>query len=462
MKKEKVLEGIEVISIGHKGESIGKTKDGEVVLIQGGVPGDIVNMRTRRKKKGLKYGFVDAIVRPSEHRTDPICSHFGSCGGCKWQNLSYDEQVSQKQEQVVSAIRRIGGLEHTIVKPIAKAKNIYKYRNKLEFTFSPKRWVTQEEIDSGTELEWRGLGFHRPMSFERIVDLDICHLMDEPVNSIRNEIRAWAIRNDYSFYNPRKGEGLLRNLMVRRNESGQVMLLLVIKEYNEELLSSFSQLIQSAFSEVKTAAYIINNKKNDSVADLDYSVLFGPGYIIERLDQIRYMIGPKSFFQTNTGQAEILYGLVSSYANLKMTDVVLDLYCGVGSIGLYLARQCKEVIGIEEIPEAITDARKNAEANEIENARFMVGDVKTVLDPDFQLPDVIITDPPRVGMHPDVVDNLLRIRAPKIVYVSCNPATMARDLKTLSESYHIPEITPVDMFPHTSHIEAVAVLTLQV
>lgn len=464
-RKRQPIQNVKIVAFGHKGTSIGKTPEGEAVLVEDAVPGDTVTYQPRRKKKGMKLGHVLELVEPSPHRVKPVCEHFDHCGGCSWQNLDYEEQCRQKEDIVASAVKRIGQLPNVEIRPIIKGDPELYYRNKLEYTFANRRWLTPEEISTDEVFDMRGLGFHKSGAFDKVIDLRECHLQKEPTNHVRNAIKEWAIENQLAFYNYRTHEGQLRNLIIRTTRKGEVMVILVVAKEDEELKKDFLRMMNASFPDIENLIWIVNTKKNDSLHDLDFEVLTGDGYITEELDGVKFKIGPKSFFQTNPYQAKRLFDEVKKATALKTDEVLYDLYCGVGSIGLFLAGNCEKVVGIEEVPEAIEDAMMNAELNGFENAYFHVGDVGKLLDRDFigrhGRADVVVTDPPRAGMDPVVVETLKEARIPRIVYVSCNPSTQARDLKNLSEVYQVEYVQPVDMFPQTNHIEAVALLKLR-
>lgn len=450
-----------------RGHAIGRTSEGEIVILLGGaVPGDIVNMRVQNKKKGLKQGYVTSITQYSEHRVTPLCVHFGTCGGCKWQNLDYNVQTRLKERSVAQVIKRIAKDDENKVAPIQKATTTYVYRNKLEYSFSTKRWLTAEEIQSDQPIEQRrGLGFHIAGAFDKVLEIEKCHLQADYSNQIRNTLRDLAHLHNWSYYDIKHNMGLLRNVVVRNTTTGAWMVILVFGENDASKIAEVCALMQEHLSEVTSWHYIINTKSNSSLSDLQTHHISGDTHITEVLDSVHYRISAKSFFQTNSYQAKTLYDIALQYAAIGPQDVVYDLYTGTGSIALYLARYCRSVVGIEVIEEAIEDAILNAAINEIDNATFLVGDCKDVLDPGFAdrygRPDVLITDPPRAGMHQEVIETLLKLRPPKIVYISCNPATQARDILLLKASYELVAVTPVDMFPHTSHIESVALLRLR-
>ena len=466
-RRKQVLTDIEVIDIADKGHAIGKTQEGEVVILLGGtVPGDKVDMRVHRKKKGLKHGYVTSIKSLSTDRVEARCQHFGTCGGCKWQSLDYSKQAELKERSVRNAIKRIAKDDESKVATIRAAESIYNYRNKLEYSFSTKRWLSEEEIRSGEQIEQRsGLGFHISGAFDKVLQIEKCHLQDDFSNQIRNQLGELAMSKGWSYYDIRNHKGLLRNVMVRNSTTGQWMITFIFGEDNEVLIQEVCSEMIAAFPEVDSWHYIINTKLNSSTSDLQSHHVRGETHITETLGDITYRISPKSFFQTNSLQAKTLYDVALDYAKIGAEDVVYDLYTGTGSIALYLAGSCKSVVGIEVIPEAIADAKINAEINEIDNAEFLVGDVNDILDTSFTdrygTPDVLITDPPRAGMHADVVETLLQIACPRIVYISCNPSTQARDIDLMKTQYNLIAVTPVDMFPHTSHIESVALLELK-
>lgn len=464
--KRKVLENIAITGIADKGKGVGRTAEGEVIFVEDVAPGDVVDVLVMRKKSGFMEGKPTQYRQYSADRVTPFCEHYGVCGGCKWQHLSYEAQLRHKQETVENAIRRIGKVEVKEFLPILPADPTVYYRNKLEFTFSNWRWLTKEEIASGMPLErQKGLGFHRPGEFDKIIDVHHCWLQPEPSNEIRNAVRDIAIAQDLTFFDNKHKQGFLRSVMIRTSSLNETMLLFSFFENDKEKIDAFLNEILNQFPNITTVIYCINPKVNDFLLDLDMITFYGKGYIEEQLGHVRFKIGPKSFFQTNTNQGKKLYDIAVEFADLKGGENVYDLYTGVGSIALYVAQHARQVVGIEEIEAAIEDAKENAALNQIENAIFYAGDVKAILTPEFVekygKPDVLITDPPRAGMQPQVIDMLLQMETPKIVYVSCNPATQARDLQLLSEKYDVIKLRPVDMFPHTHHIESVALLHLK-
>lgn len=464
-RRKKIIENVEIIDIADKGNAFGRTPEGEIILVEGAIPGDIINTIILRKKKGLKFGRVAQTNIYSQFRTTSFCEHFGVCGGCKWQNLDYQKQAELKENAVKAAIRRIAGDEEAKVKPIITASKTRYYRNKLEYAFSNKRWLTEEEIEGNEQIDNRhAVGFHRAGAFDKVVDIDKCHLQEGLTNDIRNSLRKYAVERHLSFYDIKANNGLLRNLIIKNTRDGQWMVTIVFGQDDDNIPIFMKDMVEQ-FPHVASWYYIINTKQNDSIHDQHAIHFNGKEKIQEKLDHINCLIGPKSFFQTNPHQAEALYRKASEYANLQGNEVVYDLYTGTGTIALYVAAQCKSVVGIEQIPEAISDAKLNCNLNDIKNCEFIVGDVKDTLDVDFQhrygVPDVIITDPPRAGMHEDVVNTLMQLKPRKIVYISCNPSTQARDIKLLKAQYDLIQCTPVDMFPHTSHIENVALLHLR-
>jgi 23S rRNA (uracil1939-C5)-methyltransferase len=470
-KKKITLMGVQVHGMADRGKGVGRSPEGLTVFVEGAVPGDVVDVRVQKKKSGFAEGVVETLVTPSPDRREAFCAHFDLCGGCKWQNLDYEAQLRHKQDVVEAALVRIGKVEIGEFQPILGAPETTYYRNKLEFGFSNKRWLTTAEklhqeahpdLDPST---WYGLGFHKAGFFDKVIDIQHCWLQPEPSNEIRNVCREIAAEQGLSYYDLRLHKGFLRTLMVRRCTTGETMLLFSFAEADGEKIERFLEAVLVRFPALTTVLYCVNKKLNDSVFDQDMITWHGPGFVTETLGDLRFKIGPKSFFQTNSRQGKHLYDITAEFAGLTGTENVYDLYTGTGSIALYLARHCRHVVGIEEIPEAIADAEENKRLNGIENATFYAGDVKNVLSPEFAArhgrPDVVITDPPRAGMHEKAVQFLLDLAAPRIVYVSCNPASQARDLKQLSEKYATLKVRPVDMFPHTHHIENVALLELR-
>jgi 23S rRNA (uracil1939-C5)-methyltransferase len=460
-----VLTQVVFTEIADKGRCVGKAPDGQTVFVTGVVPGDIADVMVIRKKKGYCEGVVQRLIQLSADRTDPFCAHFGICGGCKWQNLDYAAQVAQKEMVARETLGRIGKVHPIDQLPILRAPETRYYRNKLEFSFSNKRWLTRDEIISGTSNVANVIGFHPAGGFDKVIDIHECHLQADPSNQIRNNAREIGIRQGLTFYDTPAHKGLLRTLMLRTTTLGQVMALVSFGEDQPGKIKAFLDALLEETPQITTLLYCINLKHNDTVYDLDMIVYYGPGYVEEILGGVRFHIGPKSFFQTNTRQAEALYETARDFAGLQGQENIYDLYSGIGSIALFLSKYCRQAVGIEEIGAAVEDARKNAELNGITNVLFYAGDVKNILTQEFAglhgRPDVLVTDPPRAGMHPEVVRMLLELAPPKIVYISCNPSTQARDLNALSEKYETSKARAVDMFPHTHHIENVALLRLK-
>lgn len=464
-REKKILHDIAITGISSDGRGIAKP-EGKVLFAEKAVPGDIIDFNVQRSKKSYSEGTIEQLKTASGLRTTPVCPHFGVCGGCKWQHVKYEEQLKFKHEIVADAFRKIGKVDIPELPPVLGAPNNLYYRNKLEFTFTDRKWLTDEEVRSGATYEHRnGLGFHVPGSFSGVVDIEKCYLQADPCNPIRDAVKEFALKNGYTFFNLKEQAGLLRNLMIRVASTGEVLVLISFFENDEPKVHALLSFLKETFPEITSLQYVINGKKNDTIYDLPIQVYNGKDHIIEKLGNYQFKIGPKSFFQTNTAQAKALYDVTKEFAQLKPTDVVYDLYTGVGSIAIYVSGECKRVTGIEQVEDAIKDAKINAGLNNIENCSFYAGDVRMVLKEDFIAangkPDVVITDPPRAGMHEDVVKTLLELEAPAIVYVSCNAATQARDIQLLSEKYTVTKIQPVDMFPHTTHIENVARLELK-
>ena len=464
-RKPKIVERVQLTEIADKGRAFGK-KDDMVYFVDGAVPGDIVDVLVTKKRKSYNQGRAIQIHEYSDKRVEPFCEHFEHCGGCKWQNLAYEEQLIQKAQVTKNAIERVGKQEDFEFLPIVGSEKTRYYRNKLEFSFSNKRWLTEEEIETGEDFDNRdALGFHRPGAFDKILQVDHCFLQGGLSNDVRNAVHAFAIENKLTFFDVRGKSGLLRNLMLRTTTIGETMVLVIFHDDELENRNLLLSHLQEKFPQITSLQYIINQKANDTYLDLPIETFYGRDFIYEQLGHLKYKIGAKSFFQTNTEQGFNLYSIVADFAALSGEENVYDLYTGTGSIALFVANKAKHVVGIEEIEPAIDDAKINAQNNNIENVTFYVGDVKDILTDEFAVthgkPDVLITDPPRVGMHEKVVNMLLELEAPKIVYVSCNPATQARDLKLLGEKYQLIKVQPVDMFPHTHHIENVALLVLK-
>ncbi len=458
------LPDIQVIDIAEEGKGVGRSGD-VVVFIDHAIPGDIVDVKLTRKKKKFYEGKIHRLIRPSEHRTESFCTHFGTCGGCKWQHMDYGAQLKFKQKAVVNALQRLGGVDTSSIEPILPSKESQYYRNKLEYTFSDKRWLTNEDIQSNEKLEINALGFHIPGRFDKILDIEHCYLQQSPSNEIRNQIRDYALTNGLSFYNLKDHTGALRNLIIRIASTGEIMLVVVFAYATQEQIHQMMYFLKDRFPEITSLLYIINQKKNDTIFDQTIELFSGRDHIFEEMDGLKFKISAKSFYQTNSNQAYELYQIVKEFASFQDNEIVYDLYTGAGTIANFIASSVKAVIGIEYVPAAIEDAKTNSSINNIHNTRFYAGDMKDVLTADFVQthgkPDIIITDPPRAGMHTDVIQRLLEIEAQKIVYVSCNAATQARDIGLLNEKYTVSRIRPVDMFPHTQHVENVILLVLK-
>ena len=464
-KNYPLIERLEIVDIAAEGKSIGK-HEGMVVFVPQVVPGDVVDAQVLRKRKNYMEGIVTNYHKYSDKRADPFCEHFGVCGGCKWQQLLYSEQLKYKQKQVTDNLERIAKVKIPEMLPIIPSDDLVHYRNKLEYTFSENRWLTEEEVNSNIEITNRkALGFHIPGRFDRVLDILHCHLQAEPSNHIRLAIKDFALRNNFRFFDHARQEGFLRTLTIRNTNKGEVMVILSFYEDKADEIESLMEFIVKKFPQITSLMYVINPKGNDTLYDLDLILYHGREYIKEAIGNLQFKIGPKSFFQTNTLQAAKLYTAARDFAALTGNEIVYDLYTGAGTIALFLAKYCKHVIGIEFISEAIEDANKNAVLNSIANTSFVTGDVKDVMNDEFisthGKPDVMIIDPPRAGMHGDVVEQVLKIMPCKVVYVSCNPATQARDIQLMSEKYELKKVQPVDMFPHTYHLENVTLLEIR-
>lgn len=464
-KLDLILENVKIEAVAAEGKSLAHV-DGTVVFVEFAVPGDIVNVKVTKKKKNYMEGFILEIVKPSEDRLQPFCEHFGICGGCRWQPLPYDMQLKAKQQQVWDQLVRIGHLDIPDISPILPSDKTKYYRNKLEFTFSNKRWIyNNEDPDSLTDEERLGLGFHVGKFFDKVLDIKHCSLQPEPSNEIRLFIREYAISHNLEFYNIRENTGFLRNIIVRNNQVGDVMLTVCFAYDDQNKIVPMLDAIAAEFPQIKSLHYVINEKLNDSISDLDCILYKGEDAIWETMGKLKFKIGPKSFYQTNSEQAYKLYSVAKEFAALTGNEVVYDLYTGTGTIAQFISDKASKVIGIEYVKEAIEDARINAEANGITNCTFFDGDMKDILTADFikehGKPEVMIIDPPRAGMHPDVVKVIMEAAPERIVYVSCNPASQARDLAMMSPMYEITAVQPVDMFPHTMHVENVCALKLK-
>lgn len=462
--KPKFFENVQIIDIAEEGKGVGKADD-FVLFVDKAVPGDIADVQVYRSKKNFGEGKITELKQASEYRTTAFCEHFGTCGGCKWQHMTYEAQLKFKQKSVVDALSRLAKINVDGIMPIVPSPADKYYRNKLEFTFSNKRWLYDGENKEDGTLNMNALGFHIPGRFDKILDVNHCYLQAEPSNSLRNEIRDFTIQQGYTYYDLRNHSGMLRNLIVRTSSTGEIMVIVVFAYAEQDEIDKLMNHIDARFPEIASLLYIENQKKNDTIFDQDVVAFKGPEYIHEEMNGIKFRIGPKSFYQTNSIQALRLYEITRDFAGFKGDELVYDLYTGAGTIANFVAGHVREVVGVEYVPTAIEDAKVNSAINNITNTKFYAGDMKDVLVADFVAehgkPDVIITDPPRAGMHPDVVARLMEIEAPKIVYVSCNAATQARDLLVLKEKYDTVKIQPVDMFPHTQHVENVVLLTLR-
>jgi 23S rRNA (uracil1939-C5)-methyltransferase len=461
-KELPLLENVEIEAFAAEGKALARV-DNLVVFVPFAAPGDVVDIRLSRKRKQYAEGRIVAFKRYSADRVEPFCSHFGVCGGCQWQHLPYPSQLKYKQQQVLDVLQRIAKIELPEARPILGSEKDRFYRNKLEYTFSNKRWRTLEEIQSGEEFKNNeALGFHIPGMFDKVLDIEKCFLQEDFSNRVRLSVKAFCLAHQMDFFDLKLQQGLMRNLIVRTTSTGQKMVIVVF--FREETASREALLnhLLNEFPEITSLIYVINNKANDTIFDRETVVYHGSAYIVEEMEGLQFIIGPKSFYQTNSEQAYRLYSLVREFAGLQGNELVYDLYTGTGTIANFLARQCRKVIGIEYIPEAIEDARANAELNGIKNTTFFAADVKDLLNNDFTAeqgrPDVLITDPPRAGMHGDVVKTILSAAPERVVYVSCNPSTQARDLSLMDNLYQVEALQAVDMFPHTQHVENVVLL----
>ena len=463
-KPQPPIEKLTIDGIAQKGKGVGRTQDGQVVFVKGAIPGDIVSVAVQKKRRRHLEGKVSNIIKASPDRIEAVCDHFGVCGGCSWQHMSYDAQLRHKQTEVNEALTRIGGLEKINYAPIIGCNETFGYRNKMEFSFSARRWLSFEEINGDNKIEDRtALGFHIPGMWDKIVDIEHCHIQPELPNKIRNEIRNYARKNNLSFYDARAQEGFLRSLMLRTTLSGELMVVMQFFHEDKAAQMGILTFLKETFPQITSLQYIINEKGNDTIYDQEIHCFGGTAYITEKMGELSFRITAKAFYQTNPAQAEVLYAKALEMAELKPTDVVYDLYTGLGTIAQYVAHACKKVIGVESVPDAIVAAKENAKRNKIDNATFKVGDMRKVFTDSFvkryNTPDIIITDPPRDGMHKDVIEQLLKVNPSKILYISCNPSTQARDLAMLKEKYKVELSQAVDMFPHTQHVENIVLLS---
>ena len=459
------FEELEITDAGAKGRALGKAPDGRVVFVPFAAPGDRISAQATKKRKSYYEARITSILQPSRQRVDPRCEHFGTCGGCKWQHIGYAHQLELKQNAVVNNLKRIGHLELPEIDPILPAPEVYHYRNKMEFSFSNQRWLTDKEITDGQHMDRNGLGLHIPGRWDRVLDLENCYLQADPSNAIRLEIRRYARDNDLTFFDPRAHSGLLRTLMIRNTSTADLMVLLQFYEDDRSKREALLDHLKKHFPEITSLQYVINQKANDTLYDQEIVCYAGADHIMERMEDLEFKVTAKSFYQTNSAQALNLYTKVREFAALTGNERIYDLYTGTGTIALFLARQAGHVLGIEAVPEAIAAAQENATRNGIANTTFLSGDMKELFDAkipeQYGIPDLVITDPPRDGMHPKVVRQLLQIAPARIIYVSCNSATQARDLALLDELYTIDRVQPVDMFPQTHHVENIVLLKKQ-
>lgn len=457
------IENLEITDAGAEGKAVGK-HEGLTVFVPYAVPGDVVDVQVFKKKKGYAESYITAIKKPSADRIQPECQHFGLCGGCKWQILTYEKQLYYKQKQVFDNFKHLGKFDFPEISPIIGSEKQYFYRNKLEFTFSSLRWLDEEDKqrqEAGEKIVTDGLGFHIPGKFDKVLDIQKCYLQADPANDIRLSIKQFAMEHQIPFFNVRLHEGVLRNLVIRSSSTGELMVIVVMTELNDKT-RSLLQFVAERFPEITSLLYCINTKFNDSITDLEMVTFKGNSFMMEQMEDLKFKVGPVSFYQTNNPQAYNLYKTAREFAQIGKDDVVYDLYTGSGTIANFVARQAKLVVGIEYVDEAIVNAKENSKINGIDNTRFFAGDMAKVFTPEFikanGTPDIVITDPPRAGMHEKVIDQLLAIAPKRIVYVSCNPATQARDLTLLCRDYKVTRVQPVDMFPHTQHVENVVLL----
>lgn len=464
MRKVQKIEVLKIDKIAAEGNGIAKTEQG-IYFVEKAIPGDVVEAKIIKKKKDYGIAKIQKILEPAKERIDAVCAHFGTCGGCYWQSVNYSTQAEFKQQIMLETFWKIAKIKIQNPLPILAAQQIFEYRNKMEYTFSNRAWLTDEQIQSDEVFEKRALGFHVAGSFASILQIDKCYLQNDFANKIRNHIYQFCLDNNFEFYNLKLQEGFARNLIIRNTTLDEWMVTVCVAQSNQTQIDLMMQNIQTSFPQITSLNYVINTKKNDSIYDQEVINFAGRPYIIEVLDGIKYKISTKSFFQTNSFQAKLLYDVTVKFAKIEPNDIVYDLYCGTGSIALYIAKYCKQVVGIEQIDDAIIDARENAQINQISNAKFFTGTVEKLLDEAFirenKMPDIVILDPPRAGLHNQVVETLLIAKPKRIVYVSCNPATQARDVQLLSAQYNLLESQAVDMFPHTYHIENVVLLELK-
>ena len=459
-----LIEKVEITGVAAEGKALARVDD-KVLFVPFAAPGDILDVQVKKSKRNFMEGVIWRVHKPSDNRSKPFCIHFGLCGGCKWQHMPYEKQLEFKQQQVLDSLSRIGKvpMDQVEVLPIAASERTRFYRNKLEFTFSNRRWLSREEIEENDKISsMDALGFHIPGYFDKVLDIEKCWLQDEPSNAIRLAVKAYAVKEGMSFFDLRTNTGLLRNLIVRNTPSGELMAVMVFGQDDEAAIKKVMAFIELAFPGLSTLAWMVNTKLNSSIADLKPEIWCGKAFLEENMEGLRFQVGPKSFYQTNSYQAFKLYSIARSFAGLTGREVVYDLYTGAGTIACFLAREADKVIGIEYVDEAVTHARTNAQRNDISNATYFAGDMAEVFNSELMdkhgYPHVIITDPPRAGMHPKVIKQIIQSGADRIVYVSCNPATQARDIELLADRYVVKKTQAVDMFPHTHHVENVALL----
>ncbi len=463
LKRGDIFKNVEIVDIASGGKAVGKV-DNIVIFVNEAVPGDIVDVIIVSVKRRYYEGNVVSYLQHSAKKTEARCSHFGICGGCKWQNLDYAEQLKFKQKQVIDNLTRIGKIAINSIEEIIPSENIYYYRNKLEYTFTNKRWLTKAEFNAAPEtpVNMNGLGFHIPGMFSKVLDIDECFLQPSPSNDIRLAVKKFAINNAYTFFDLKEQTGLLRNIIIRTSTQNELMVIVVFHNNDKEKINALMQHLAEQFAEITSLMYVVNDKRNDTISDLEIITYKGKDHLIEKMDDLFFRIGPKSFFQTNSKQAYKLYNVVKDFASLTGKETVYDLYTGTGTIAIFLSPAARSVIGIDNIEQAIENAKENSAFNHQENTYFVSGIMEKILDNDFiesnGKPDVVITDPPRSGMHPKVVEQLMQIEPAKIVYVSCNPSTQARDIALMSDKYEVAKVQAVDMFPHTEHVESVALL----
>ncbi len=463
-RKNTVFERVKIESMAAEGKCVARVED-KVIFIKGVAPGDVADIQVTRKKKSFLEGIPIKFHAYSDKRAAPFCEHFGTCGGCKWQHINYETQLFYKRQQVIDSLERIAKVELPDIQPILSSENTRYYRNKMEYTFTNRKWLTPEEIKSGDKINRDAIGFHIPGRFDWVIDINACHLQEEISNKIRLRVKEFAKTNGLSFYDILKNNGLLRILIVRITSLGEIMVIVQFGQNDTPKIDLLLNHLKEMFPEITSLHYVINTKKNDTFNDLEVKTFSGKGYITEELEGLQFRIGPKSFFQTNSQQALELYKVTKDFAALSGEEIVYDLYTGTGTIANFVANDAKKVIGLEYVADAIKDAKVNSAINKIKNTAFFAGDIKDLLDEVFLSkngqPDVIITDPPRAGMHAEVVEMLLKTKAKKIVYISCNPATQARDVALLDAQYRVAKVQPVDMFPQTHHVENVVLLTLK-